>query len=142
VNKAEYINRAAVCRVLYTELFQQACAVLPPVVAGKQDLEVSYTLRDIADALGITVSQATMDVRRLENWGWVQRRKGSWRFIGRRCDGVFRLLADVAAFQVTGESNLISLEILGVTVVDPMATSNNIGGAGASRVFVDDGGAE
>ena len=138
MNASEYIARAAVCRIMYTELFQQACAVLPPTVVGEQELEVSYTLRDAAAALDITISQATMDVRRLENWGWVEKRKGSWRFLGRRCGGVFHLLADTAALQVTGKPNLISKEILGITLVDPMATTNNIGGGGAGRATTED----
>jgi hypothetical protein len=123
---ADYLARAANARVVYKHLFDSAVLTLPLMLTEGDNVECYYTLTDIADALPWTKSQIANELRLLSNFGWLQTRKGSWRYLGRRDEnGAFLLLADMAAFHTTGVERLISNRILEITLPAPEPTIEN-----------------
>jgi len=131
----EYIARAATARVVYVELFSMATSVLPPVESVEgDDVECYFTITDLAKKLdGRTKSIIQNELRWLVNWRWVTTRRVSWRYLGRRRDGVFWLLADLAARMATGEERLVSRKILGIDVDAPPVTEVHFGRGAARR---------
>lgn len=110
-----YLIHAAQARGLYVALFEASLAGLPVNIAGEHDVECHYSTRDLTEKLpGRSPSIIANELRWLKNNAWVSEKRGSIRFLGRRIDGTFHLLADVAAQQLTGEERLVSREILGV----------------------------
>lgn len=113
---SDYLGRAANARVLYRFLFERAVSVLPPML-GEADVECYYTVTDLAHDLPWTKSQIANELKLMRNWQWIETRKRSEHFLGRRTDeGTFLLKADLAAFYATGVERLVSREILGMNI--------------------------
>lgn len=118
-----YLASSVLARPVYLTLWDAALSVLPPTIEGDNNVECYYTARDLSKQLGtMTPSVVQNYLRWLVNWGWITNRKGSWRYLGRRCAGTWFLLADLAAKNATGEERLVSREVLGVTLEAPPVT--------------------
>jgi len=126
MNVSEYIARSATTRVVYKHLFDAAVLALPPMLTEGDNVESYYTVTDLAVALPQTKSQLANSVRWLKNWGWIETRKVSWHYLGRRTEeGAFLLLADLAAFRATGEERVVSRYILDINLPAPEPTIGN-----------------
>lgn len=123
----DYLANSVLARPIYHTLWDAALSVLPPNIAGEDNVECYYTARDLSKQLGtMTPSVVQNNLRWLANWGWIAIRKGSWRYLGRRCAGNWFLLADLAAMNATGETRLISREVLGITLEAPPVTAATV----------------
>lgn len=124
----EYTKRAATARVVYEHLFQQAVSVLPPMLTEGDNVECYYTMTDLAAVLpGWSKSQVANQITWLRNWGWIEKRGRSTHYLGRRDErGRFLLIADLAAFNATGEQRVVSRLILSIVIEDaPEPTLEN-----------------
>jgi hypothetical protein len=120
---AAYLAGAAQARALYTTLFEACLIAMPMNPAGEHNVECHYTARDLAAKLpGRSASVIQNELRWLENNSWLITSKGNMRFLGRRINGTFHLLADITAKQMTGEERFISSNILGVKLPGPPVT--------------------
>jgi len=122
----DYLARAANARVVYKHLFDAAVLALPPMLTEGDNVECYFTMTDLATVLPQTKSQIANEIRLLKNWNWIEMRRVSWRYLGRRTDtGAFLLLADLAAFRATGEERVVSQRILGISLPAPETTIQN-----------------
>jgi len=122
----EYLARAATARVIYKHLFDAAVLTLPPMLTEGDNVECYFTVTDLATVIPQTKSQITNQLGWLRNWRWIEARKTSHHYMGRRTDtGAFLLLADLAAFHVTGEERLVSRHVLDINLPAPEPTIEN-----------------
>lgn len=129
-----YIAGAAQARALYVTLFEACLTAMPMSIAGEHNVECHYTARDLSQKLpGRSPSVVQNELRWLAANGWMQDRRGNVRFLGRRIDGVFHLLADIAAKQMTNEDRLITNVVLGVKLPGPPPTPRSAKRGAARR---------
>lgn len=120
VTATAYIVGAAQARALYVVLWEASLVGLPMNPAGEHDVECHYTARDLTAKLpGRSASVVQNELRWLTGNGWVINKRTSLRYLGRRINGTFHLLADLVAKQATGEERLVSSQILGIKLPGP-----------------------
>lgn len=118
LDPGEYLGKLYTSRALYKLLFEEAISVLPPLAPDDEKLwklESIRSQRDLGGMLGVSPSTVAIDLKLLENWGWLQKKRGSLRVLGTRQGSALYLIADSAAEAATGVPGLVSLEVLGVT---------------------------
>jgi hypothetical protein len=121
----EYIARAATARVIYVTLFNTAMGVLPPL--GDADIECHFTAKDLANRFEAqSVSMIRNELTWMVNWGWIENRPRSVRFLGRRVGDVLYLKSDLHAREATGEARLISRRILDIKTDAPPVTEDHL----------------
>ena len=109
----EYIARAATARVVYVELFNTAMGVMVP--GGDADIECYFTAKDLAARFeGQSVSMIRNELQWMLNWGWVENKPRSVRFLGRRVGNILFLKSDLHARTTTGTARLVSSRILDI----------------------------
>ena len=113
----DYLAKLYGSRALYRLLYEEGMSVLPPVTADDEKhwpIESTQAQVDLSRVLGVSASTVGIDLRRLENWGWLQRRRGL-RVLGYRFKARVRLMADTAAEASTGVRFLVSTEVIGIS---------------------------
>ena len=116
MDPGDYLDKLYSSRPLFKLLFEEAESVLPPLVPGDEkrwSLESIRSQRDLGKRLGVSPSTVAIDLRRLENFGWLQARRNR-RLLGVREGSRVFLMADSAAEATTGVEGLVSREVLGV----------------------------
>ena len=118
LDPGDYLGKLYTSRPLFKLLFEEAVHVLPPLMPDDDKpwpLESIRSQRDLSSLLGVSPSTVAIDLKLLENWGWLQRKRGSLRLLGVRRGSQIFLRADQAAETATGVSGLVSREVLGVS---------------------------
>ena len=115
----DYLAKLYGSRALFKLLYEEGMSVLPPLVPEDDSdkhwpIESTRSMRDLAKLLSVSPSTVGIDMRRLENYSWLQR-KGSRRVLGHRVRSRVHLMADVAAEAATGIKVIVSLDILGIS---------------------------
>lgn len=119
-----YIASAAQARGLYVVLFEACLTAMPVTVLGQHDVECHYTIKDLMEKLpGRSASVISNELRWLTNNTWMMNKAGSLRYLGQRVDGVFHLVADMAAHQITMAERLVSKTILKIELPGPPVTA-------------------
>ena len=117
ISADDYIKLAAQARACYVALFEAATQALPINVGGEHNVECYFSARDLAEKLpGRSASVVRNELRWLINNSWILDRPRSVKFLGRRIDGVFHLMSDVAAMQATGAERVVSRTILNIAL--------------------------
>jgi DNA-binding transcriptional MocR family regulator len=118
LDPGDYLGKLYTSRPLFKLLFEEAISVLPPLVPDDDklwELESIRSQRDLSKLLSVSPSTVAIDLVRLENYGWLQRKRGSKRLLGARQGSRLFLRADQAAEAATGVPGLVSREVLGVS---------------------------
>lgn len=113
----DYLAKIYGSRALFKLLYAEGMSVLPPLMPDDEKhwpIESTRSQRDLAVELGIGASTVGVDMRRLENWGWVQKKRGR-RLLGHRRQARVLLIADATAEAATGVPRLVSTEVLGIS---------------------------
>lgn len=127
ISVEDYIKLAAQARACYVVLFEAATLALPIHVIGEHNVECHFSATDLVAKLpGRSVSIVRNEVRWLVANGWLLDRRNSVKFLGRRIDGNFHLMADVAAKQATGEDRVVSRLVLNITLPGAPATPESV----------------
>jgi hypothetical protein len=130
----DYIARSAQARALYVKLFEACVTTMPMNPAGEHNVECHYTARDLSLAMpGRSPSVVQNELRWLQSNAWIISQAGNVRFLGRRIDCVFHLIADVAAHGMTGEGRLVSRVVLGIKIPGPTPVAKTAVKRGAAR---------
>ena len=130
-----YLDKLYSSRALFKALFEEAESILPPLAPGDEKrwrLESIRSQRDLGKLLGVSPSTVAIDLRRLENFGWLQTRRNQ-RLLGVRQGSRLFLMADSAAEATTGVPGLISREVLGVAQALQDAKAEAVHRPGAAR---------
>lgn len=110
----DYLARMTLSQGTFLALMEDALSLLPAADVCRADalepLESFLTGLDLARKLGVGLSTARADLRRLERFGWT--RSISPRLLGHRKGHDLFLLADVSAHNETGMLGLITREVL------------------------------
>ena len=118
LSPGEYLGKLYSSLPLYKLLFVEAISVIPPHTAVDVKLwalSSTRSQRDLAHLLSVSASTVAIDLRRLENYGWIQRRRRAReRVLGGRKGAKLFLMADHAAEISTGVAGLVGREVLGV----------------------------
>jgi DNA-binding transcriptional MocR family regulator len=117
IKARDYLARAASSRALYALLVADALALLPPADPRRTEperLESMTAITELAKKLGVSRTTAQAELRRLENFGWLEGARP--RFLGHREGATLYLLADVKAQEETKETRLVSREVLRVVL--------------------------
>lgn len=134
IKAQDYLAGAAQARALYVTLFEACVQTMPMNPAGEHNVECHYTARDLSQKLpGRSPSVISNELRWLVANNWIMDQRGNVRYLGRRIDGAFHLLADIAAKQLTGEEKLISQNILGIKLPTPAPTAKTVKRGAARR---------
>jgi len=135
MNTRDYLSHAASSRALYRTLIEDAISLLSPVPMGQEEVVSYLSIAKLAKRMEISQSTIQGDLRRLENMGWISGQRP--RKLGHRDCGVFYLIADVAALQVTGENNLVTLRVLHGLIELVAKKEGPTTGRGGARRWVD-----
>ena len=112
ISKGDYLAQLALSRALYRCMLEEALSLLPAKGTDKlEPLESFAGISTIAKLLNVSRKTVAGDLRRLDNFGWVQV-DGEKRVLGRRdAEGVY-LIADLATQTTTGEERLVSTAVV------------------------------
>lgn len=130
----KYLTGAAQARACFVTLFEACLVTMPMNPSGEHNVECHYTARDLTAKLpGRSPSVISNELRWLVANNWMMDQRGNVRFLGRRIDGTFHLLADIAAQQMTGVERLVSSSILGIKLPGPPPSVKSVKRGAARR---------